>query len=149
MTTDQTLNRIEQSLEILTVHVGRLTEGLTEFRVDMAEIKDMIRQQILANRELAETVRRQGEQQTAAINRLSDQITRQGEQIARQGEQIVRQGEQIARQGEQQEQASILFRQDLAEIKAMIRENADITRQQSDVVSRLTGIVEQLIQNRN
>jgi hypothetical protein len=97
MTTDQTLNRIEQSLEILTVHVGRLTEGLTEFRADMAEIKDMIRQQILANRELAETVRRQGEQQTAAINRLSDQITRQGEQIARQGEQIVRQGEQIAR----------------------------------------------------
>jgi hypothetical protein len=83
MTTDQTLNRIEQSLEILTVHVGRLTEGLTEFRADMAEIKDMIRQQILANRELAETVRRQGEQQTAAINRLSDQITRQGEQIAR------------------------------------------------------------------
>ena len=88
----------------------------------------MIRQQFLANREFAETVRRQGEQQTAAIDRLSDQITRQGEQ---------------------QEQASILFRQDLAEIKAMIRENADITRQQSDVVSRLTGIVEQLIQNRN
>ncbi|WP_068816294.1 hypothetical protein [Phormidesmis priestleyi] len=142
MTTDQTLNRIEQNLEILTVHVGRLTEGLTEFRADMAEIKDMIRQQFLANREFAETVRRQGEQQTAAIDRLSDQITRQGEQIARQGE-------QIARQGEQQEQASILFRQDLAEIKAMIRENADITRQQSDVVSRLTGIVEQLIQNRN
>ncbi len=135
MTTDQTLNRIEQNLEILTVHVGRLTEGLTEFRADMAEIKDMIRQQFLANREFAETVRRQGEQQTAAIDRLSDQITRQGEQIAR--------------QGEQQEQASILFRQDLAEIKAMIRENADITRQQSDVVSRLTGIVEQLIQNRN
>jgi|GEM_PF-641554 len=142
MTTDQTLNRVEQNLEILTVHVGRLTEGLTEFRADMAEIKDMIRQQFLANREFAETVRRQGEQQTAAIDRLSDQITRQGEQIARQGE-------QIARQGEQQEQASILFRQDLAEIKAMIRENADITRQQSDVVSRLTGIVEQLIQNRN
>ena len=135
MTTDQTLNRIEQNLEILTVHVGRLTEGLTEFRADMAEIKDMIRQQFLANREFAETVRRQGEQQTAAIDRLSDQITRQGDQIAR--------------QGEQQEQASILFRQDLAEIKAMIRENADITRQQSDVVSRLTGIVEQLIQNRN
>ncbi|MBC7825319.1 MAG: hypothetical protein H7126_15910 [Candidatus Parcubacteria bacterium] len=135
MTTDQTLNRVEQNLEILTVHVGRLTEGLTEFRADMAEIKDMIRQQFLANREFAETVRRQGEQQTAAIDRLSDQITRQGEQIAR--------------QGEQQEQASILFRQDLAEIKAMIRENADITRQQSDVVSRLTGIVEQLIQNRN
>lgn len=135
MTTDQTLNRIEQNLEILTVHVGRLTEGLTEFRADMAEIKDMIRQQILANREFAETVKRQGEQQTAANDRLNEQITRQGEQITR--------------QGEQQEQASILFRQDLAEIKAMIRENADITRQQSDVVSRLTGIVEQLIQNRN
>ncbi|MBC6435047.1 hypothetical protein FM036_34405 [Nostoc sp. HG1] len=135
MTTDQTLNRIEQNLEILTVHVGRLTEGLTEFRADMAEIKDMIRQQILANREFAETVRQQGEQQTAANDRLNEQITRQGEQITR--------------QGEQQEQASILFRQDLAEIKAMIRENADITRQQSAVVSRLTGIVEQLIQNRN
>lgn len=141
MTTDQKMDRIEQNLEILTVHVGRLTEGLTEFRADTAEIKEMIRQQIVVNRDLAETVRQQGEQQTAAIDRLTDQITRQGEQIARQGE-------QIARQGEQQEQASRLFREDLAEIKAMIRENADTTRQQADVVSRLTGIVEQLIQNR-
>lgn len=141
MTTDQKIDRIEQNLEILTVHVGRLTEGLTEFRADTAEIKEMIRQQIVVNRDLAETVRQQGEQQTAAIDRLTDQITRQGEQIARQGE-------QIARQGEQQEQASRLFREDLAEIKAMIRENADTTRQQADVVSRLTGIVEQLIQNR-
>ena len=141
MTTDQKMDRIEQNLEILTVHVGRLTEGLTEFRADTAEIKEMIRQQIVVNRDLAETVRQQGEQQTAAIDRLTDQITRQGEQIARQGE-------QIARQGEQQEQASRLFREDLAEIKTMIRENADTTRQQADVVSRLTGIVEQLIQNR-
>ena len=142
MTTDQKIDRIEQNLEILTVHVGRLTEGLTEFRADTAEIKEMIRQQIIVNRDLAETVKQQGEQQTAAIDRLSEQITRQGEQIARQGE-------QIARQGEQQEQASRLFREDLAEIKTMIRENADTTRQQADVVSRLTGIVEQLIQNRS
>ena len=142
MTTDQKLGQIGQNLEILTVHVGRLTEGLTEFRADTAEIKEMIRQQIIVNRDLAETVRQQGEQQTASLDRLSEQITRQGEQIARQGE-------QIARQGEQQEQASRLFREDLAEIKAMIRENAEVARQQADVVSRLTGIVEQLIQNRS
>lgn len=149
MTTDQKIDRIEQNLEILTVHVGRLTEGLTEFRADTAEIKEMIRQQIVVNRDLSETVRQQGEQQTAAIDRLSEQITRQGEQIARQGEQIIR-------QGERQEQASRLFREDLAEIKAMLRENADtarqqveVARQQADVVSRLTGIVEQLIQNRS
>ena len=142
MTTDQKIDRIEQNLEILTVHVGRLTEGLTEFRADTAEIKEMIRQQIIVNRDLAETGRQQGEQQTATTNRLSEQITRQGEQITR--------------QGERQEQASNLFREDLAEIKAMIRENADTTRrqadvarQQADVVSRLTGIVEQLIQNRS
>ena len=135
MTTDQKLGQIGQNLEILTVHVGRLTEGLTEFRADTAEIKEMIRQQIIVNRDLAETVRQQGEQQTASLDRLSEQITRQGEQIAR--------------QGEQQEQASRLFREDLAEIKAMIRENAEVARQQADVVSRLTGIVEQLIQNRS
>ena len=71
MTTDQKIDRIEQNLEILTVHVGRLTEGLTEFRADTAEIKEMIRQQIVVNRDLAETVRQQGEQQAAAIDRLT------------------------------------------------------------------------------
>ncbi len=146
MTTDQKIDRIEQNLEILTVHVGRLTEGLTEFRADTAEIKEMIRQQIIVNRDLAETVKQQGERQTAAIDRLSEQITRQGE---RQTAAIDRLSEQITHQGEQQEQASRLFREDLAEIKTMIRENAATTRQQADVVSRLTGIVEQLIQNRS
>jgi hypothetical protein len=35
----------EESLNILVDQVGRLTEGLTEFRLDMTEIKGMLRQQ--------------------------------------------------------------------------------------------------------
>lgn len=36
---------IDEKLEMLVDQVGRLIEGLTEFRLDMAEIKGMLRQQ--------------------------------------------------------------------------------------------------------
>ncbi len=49
MNADQPTNRIEQSLEILTDQVGRLTEGLVELRItlvdEIREVKDLIRQQ--------------------------------------------------------------------------------------------------------
>jgi hypothetical protein len=45
VTTNSGNNRVEQNLEILTDQVGRLTEGLYEFRADLREIKDILRQQ--------------------------------------------------------------------------------------------------------
>jgi hypothetical protein len=39
MSQDPSSNGINGQLETLTQQVGRLTEGLTEFRADMAEIK--------------------------------------------------------------------------------------------------------------
>jgi hypothetical protein len=42
----------DDKLDILIGQVGRLTEGLTEFRADMAEIKSLIRDQVtVANRQ--------------------------------------------------------------------------------------------------
>lgn len=43
----------EESLDILVDQVGRLTEGLTEFRLDMTEIKGMLRQQAETFQDLA------------------------------------------------------------------------------------------------
>ncbi|MBW4471813.1 MAG: hypothetical protein KME45_15585 [Stenomitos rutilans HA7619-LM2] len=43
MTTEKRLDTIDHRLEIITEQIGRLTESTTEFRADMAEIKEAIK----------------------------------------------------------------------------------------------------------
>lgn len=42
---DMRLDRLLAAITVLTDQVGRLTEGLTEFRADMAELKETTKQQ--------------------------------------------------------------------------------------------------------
>jgi methyl-accepting chemotaxis protein len=85
MTTDR-LDSIDEKLELLVDQVGRLTEGLPEFRMDMAEIKDMIRQQ-------AEVSIRQSEN----IDRLSADIAELKDVVQQQAETAKQQAETAAR----------------------------------------------------
>lgn len=88
MTTEQRLDTIDHRLEIITEQIGRLTESTTEFRADMAEIKDAIKAQSVQishltdgmaefradMAEIKETVREQAkvsQQQAESVARLS------------------------------------------------------------------------------
>jgi hypothetical protein len=51
-------NNGDNKLDVLIDQVGHLTEGLTEFRADMAEIKTMIREQSEVSKRQAETTDR-------------------------------------------------------------------------------------------
>jgi methyl-accepting chemotaxis protein len=78
MTTDR-LDSIDEKLELLVDQVGRLTEGLPEFRMDMAEIKDMIRQQAEVSIRQSENIDRL----SADIAELKDMVQQQAETAAR------------------------------------------------------------------
>jgi hypothetical protein len=51
-------NNGDNKLDVLIDQVGHLTEGLTEFRADMVEIKTMIREQSEVSKRQAETTDR-------------------------------------------------------------------------------------------
>ncbi|MGJ3254332.1 MAG: hypothetical protein ACFE0J_24835 [Elainellaceae cyanobacterium] len=64
---------MDEKLEVLIDQVGRLTEGLTEFRSDMRDIKNSIRELTETNRQVAETTRQQAET-TANLVRIVDRL---------------------------------------------------------------------------
>jgi hypothetical protein len=51
-------NNGDSKLDVLVDQVGHLTEGMTEFRADMAELKNMIREQNEISKRQAETADR-------------------------------------------------------------------------------------------
>lgn len=71
--TNPEYNRVEQSLEILTEQVGRLTEGFYEFRADLREIKDILQRQTEFNQQQAETAASQAGT-TASLVRIVEKL---------------------------------------------------------------------------
>jgi hypothetical protein len=66
-------SRVEQSLEVLTEQVGRLTEGLYEFRADLRGIKGILQRQTEFNQQQAETAASQAET-TASLVRIVEKL---------------------------------------------------------------------------
>lgn len=71
-------------LDVLIDQVGRLTEGITEFRADMAEIKGLVREQLAVAQAQAESIQRLAEttdRQTAVSERLAATVERQSQMM--------------------------------------------------------------------
>ncbi|NCJ06449.1 hypothetical protein GS597_07980 [Synechococcales cyanobacterium C] len=74
-------------LAVLIDQVGRLTEGLTEFRADMADIKERVREQLVVAQAQAENINRLAEttdRQTILSERLVATVERQAATVERQ-----------------------------------------------------------------
>jgi methyl-accepting chemotaxis protein len=67
-------------LNVLVDQVGRLTEGLTEFRADMAEIKGLVREQLAVSQSQTENIKRL----TGTTERLAETTERLAETTERQ-----------------------------------------------------------------
>ncbi len=67
-------------LAVLIDQVGRLTEGLTEFRADMTEIKERVREQLVVAQAQAESINRLAattDRQTILSERRAATVERQ------------------------------------------------------------------------
>jgi methyl-accepting chemotaxis protein len=71
-------------LDVLVDQVGRLTEGLTEFRADMAEIKGLVREQLTVSQSQTENIKRLAEtteRQMIVSERLAATVERQAQML--------------------------------------------------------------------
>jgi methyl-accepting chemotaxis protein len=71
-------------LDVLVDQVGRLTEGLTEFRADMAEIKGLVREQLAVSQSQTENIKRLAEtteRQMVVSERLAATVERQSQML--------------------------------------------------------------------
>lgn len=78
-------------LDVLIDQVGHLTEGLTEFRADMAEIKGLVREQLAVSQSQAESIRRIAEtteKQNAVSERLAVSVERLAATVERQSQMV-------------------------------------------------------------
>jgi methyl-accepting chemotaxis protein len=76
-------------LDILIDQVGRLTEGLTEFRADIVDMRELVREQLALTQAQGERIDRlveQGEAQGKRIDRLTEVVERQAEAVEQQVE---------------------------------------------------------------